>query len=208
MRMLLAVAFLLATWGALIGIFSGAYPHDLPAWAGTILVLGMMASVPVALVLFNKHPMARLRRSTTDQFIADLAANDRLVREPHEVGRVLAFDDSSCSSRVYLVESIGKGTLMLHGQYLFSYEPSVVEDLEEGEAPEPRTFPTQRFEVLRARGDEDIIEFDRSGAVVEPEEVPEPDVAFYRELAVWPSDGQLIVERTFDALRDRLLRRA
>ena len=209
LRLLLALVFLFACWGALLTGFESIYPElQAPWWAYLLLVPGYVVPMLLATVLFNKFPLARLRRLTTEEFVADLDAKGKLEREAHEVGRVLAFDDTGCSSRVYLVESLGKGTLVLHGQYLFSYEPSVVEDLEEGEAPEPRTFPTRRFEVLRARGDADIVDFARSGAVIEPEEVPEPAIDLYRELTAWPSDGRLIVAPTFDALRDRLLRRA
>lgn len=206
MRMLLAVIFLLAWWGVLIGVTSSAFPRELPVWAGTIVVIGVMVPIPIALVLFNKYPWATLRRLTTDQLIAELEAKGQLDREPHVAGRVMGFEDPGPSSQVFLIESVGKGTLMLHGQYLYSYGPGDPDDVDEGEQAEPRTFPTQRFELLRKRGDADILDIARHGAVIEPEDVPAPVDALYRQIMKWPMDGTLITDPSYDALRDRLLR--
>lgn len=207
LRLLLALVFLFACWGGLLAGFESVYPGmEAPWWAYVLLVPGYIVPMLVATFAFNKYPLARLRRLTKEEFFAELDAKGQLEREPHEAGRVMAFDDINVSGHCMLVESLGKGTLMLHGQYLFSYGPGDPDDTDEGEEPEPRTFPTQRFELLRKRGDRDILEIARSGAVIEPEVVPAPVDALYRELMKWPMDGTLITDQSFDTLRDRLLR--
>jgi hypothetical protein len=205
-RLGIALVFCIACWSLLLGWGVERFPDGPPWYVLPLLPIGFIAPLLLATLLVNKHPWARWRRLSTGEFVAELEAKGKLEREAHVTGRVLKFEDMHTSSLGYLVESVGKGTLLLHGQYLYSYEPSVPEDLEEDEDPEPRTFPTERFELLRERGDRDIIEIARAGAVVEPEEVPAPDDVLYRELMVWPMDGRLIVDPDFDTLRARLLR--
>jgi hypothetical protein len=205
LRLFGAVAFLIVCWSLLGTAAERAWGglDEPPVWSWLLLPVAFIVPIALAGFLFNDRLWSRLKRQSFDDYVAEKEARGKFARESHEAtGRALYYEDTGTGCEVYYVESAGKGTVCITGQY--SFGPSAPEDLEEGEEPEPRRFPALRFDLVR-KPDGDIADIQMTGAVFEPEEIPEPSDAIQKAMAFGPEDGRVFATPTFDELRAMLL---
>ena len=205
LRLLAAVVFLIICWSLLGTAADRAWGGmaQPPVWSWLLLPVGFIVPILLAGFLFNERLWSRLKGQSFDAWVVEREAKGKLVRESYAAtGRALYYEDNNTGCEVYYVESVGKGTVCITGQY--SFGPGDPDDVEEGEEPEPRRFPALAFDLLRERNGE-LRDIQISGAVFEPEEIPEPSDAIQKAMPFGPEDGRVFATPTFDELRAMLL---
>lgn len=205
LRLVAAVVFLIICW-SLLGTAAdrawggGGTP---PFWTWLLVPVGFLVPIFLAVFLFNERLWSRLRGQSFAAWLVEQEAKGRLVRESHAAtGRALYYEDNNTGCETYYVESVGRGTVCIYGQY--SFGPGDPDDVEEGEEPDPRRFPAMAFDLLREH-DGEVRDIQISGAVFDPEEIPEPSDAIQKAMDFGPEDGRVFASPTFDELRAMLL---
>jgi hypothetical protein len=203
MRLLLALAFVVTSISLTLGWASRAYPvGEPPPHVWVVLGLATFGSIFVATFAFNRRAWSRLRGQSFDEWIDELDAKGRLDRQVHSVTDALHYEDTNIGCSVYLLRSLEHGTLCILTQE--GYEPTPVEDLEPGERRERRKFPTRHVELLRKKGDADVLDLRFRGKVFGPEQVEEPSPEVWNALGVRLDDGLVFATPDFDTVRARL----
>lgn len=205
LRVIGAAVFFFTCIGLMFTAAERAWPdlESMPAWSWALLAAGFAVSTFLAVFLFNDRLWSRLRGQSFDAWVLEQEAGGKLMRESHTAtGRALHYEDNNTGREVYYVESVGRGTVCIHGQYGFG--PGDPDDVEEGEEPEPRRFPAMAFDLLRER-DGELRDIQIGGAVFEPEEIAEPSAAIQEAMGFGPEDGRVFATPSFDELRAMLL---
>ena len=157
----------------------------------------MLPALFVALVVFNRSGYRpSLRRQSLAERIAELERKGLLLRQPFEATRAFAVQEFEDEGPHYFIELADGRVLYLNGQYLYEYEP-ITDDPEVNQA---RSFPCTAFEVLRHKDAGYAFHIECSGTVLEPELETPPFTEEDYERGL-PEDGQIITNKTYDAIK-------
>lgn len=129
----------------------------------------------------------------------ELERKGLITREAVSCSRAIHFDELDTGCGVHLIEVQGKGLLCLFGQYLHEWGP-IDDDPEENQA---RQFPRTRFDILRWRPRDEVLDLVLAGEVYDPETLaPTPDRV--SSLPFRLGDGAHIGGFTFEQARTAL----
>lgn len=197
MRVILAAIFVFASMLAMVGWLSTQYPDGtLPWWTMLLAGLAFLASIPLAVFLFNTGFIRRLKGQSDRDYLNELLAKGEAVAENYTVHAAISFEDLSTGSQVHLLDIGNDKVLCLYGQYLYDHEP--IDD--DPEINQDRKFPTRQFSVVRRLKDAEILVLAPGAEVVEPRRLENPDVKPLHDLGFKLQDGE-IVEIPFEKLQ-------
>ena len=181
---LLALVVLCGSLGALDG------PGPI-AKAG--FVIAPLVLIAAAWMLFNRHPLARSDKSNAE-IAVELERAGQLTRAEFEVRRAFRVEEFEDEGQSWFLELADGGVLFLSGQYLDEYEP---------DDDTPRTFPRERFTLLRHATEGYAVDIRSTGAVLEPEAIAPPFTTREHELDRVPTDGTILRDVSYDEIKAR-----
>ena len=200
-RLVLAACFILGALTGFVSFVGSRYPDDhWPWWAGPGIAVVLIASIAIALVVFNRRGFRpSLPGKSQEEEIAELREKDLLLTESFSARRAFGVEEFEDEGLHYFVELSDGRTLYLTGQNLYDYEP-----IDEPDINQPRRFPCTEFTVLRHKEAGYILDILCSGAVLEPEVVAPP---FSKQdcRQGLPEDGDVIADRTYDEIKAQRL---
>jgi len=110
-------------------------------------------------------------------------------------GRAFAVDESEDEGPHYFIELLDGAVLYLRGQYLDDYGPDVADS---------RRFPCTSFRLVRHKPSGEFVDVHCDGAPLEPETTLPPFPSEYFLNDALFADGQIIADRSFDALKSEI----
>ena len=114
----------------------------------------MTASIGVAVLIFNKGALRRMRFRTDQDFANTELEAGRAFTRSYKVSRALSFEDLNTSCMVHFLELSDGGVMCLYGQHLYEFEP--IDD--DPELNQPRRFPTSEFTIVWSRRDGEVLD--------------------------------------------------
>lgn len=197
MRVVLAALFVFACGGVAAALIDSHVASPWPWWGKGLPALAMLAAGGLSMFVFNRSGLRpHMRRQSHEEFIADLQTQGLLQREAFQATRAFAVAEFEDEGSHYFIELDDGRVLYLGGQYLYDFEPLEADD---GEPEQLRSFPCTQFEVLRHRQAGYVVDIVCRGQVLEPELMAPPFGK--REMRDLPEDGELIVDRDYEALK-------
>lgn len=198
LRSILSGLFIFACVAAMVVLVKETYPDDQwPWWVLPLLIIGMLISMVLALILFRERdtpvPWASL-----EEHIAQLEANGLIQRDHFKATRAFSLDEFEDEGCHYYIELEDGRVLYLNGQYLYDYDP--IENDDNPEEAQVRTFPCTEFEIVRHKTEEYVICLECKGQVLEPEvEAPHFTKVDFKANRI-PEDGTILSE-SYDKLK-------
>lgn len=164
-------------------------------------VLSIACAMILAILYFRFNPF---REWGLEEEMADLAAKGQLLSIEYQAKRAFEVEESFVPGSQYFIELEDDSVLFVGGEYLYEYDP--IDD--DPELNCPRRFPCTKFVIHRHARKRYVLDIQCEGRVLEPELVaPAFTEQEYRQNAI-PKDGQIIRDRTYDAIKEqRMLRR-
>jgi hypothetical protein len=206
MRVLLAALFVMAGLCAAVVLLSSLLPERAPAWViAAVLAPLFFLLCGVALMLFNL-PGQRLP-GDGERVLRQWEEKGLILSTSYRARRAFQVEEFEDEGSHYFVELDDGSVLYLNGQYLYDYEydPEAPEHDPEGE--QPRRFPCTEFTVRRHRTEGFVIDLQCGGEILEPELVAPPYTDADAAAGRLHTDGEIITDRTYDALKSELLHR-
>lgn len=183
MRLLLAGGLVFGGVLLAVGLLS-AFPAAPPAWAIAAVALSVGGGLTFLTLRFLNRPGPA----------GDPVDPATLASEGFQARRAFQASEFEDEGSHYFLELEDGRVLYLTGQYLYDYEP-----LEPGEA---RRFPCTEFTVRRHGTEGWAYDILCGGRVLEPEcVVPAVDPSALKDI---PEDGQVIADRSYDALKQAM----
>ena len=175
-----------------------------PDWlVPPLMVLLFVALVTSALWLFNAKGSDPFHRLTAEQHIQELLRLGLLESTTFRATRAFGVEEYEDEGLHYFIELVDRRVLFLSGQYLYAFEPMT----DEGQNIR-RSFPCSEFTVRRHLKERFVVDIECGGDVLEPDVMLPPFTnEDWRGHRV-PEDGHVIVDTTYDALKEDRLRRA
>ena len=202
MRILLASLFVVAGMMLAVGLLPGVMNRVAPVLVEFGMAAIFIVLIGVAMALFNPSWQWRGYFKSEQERIRDLEERGLLVSTDFEAVRAFQVEEYEDEGLHYFIALQGGGVLCLTGQYLYDYE--ALEDEDDDELNQPKSFPCTRFTVRRLRDDGFVLDILCRGEVLEPEWVaPAFGREEYRRGRV-PEDGDIITDESFDELQVRL----
>ena len=196
MRLLLAALFAYVATATSITFV----PEGMISWA---LIVIMPLSVFVAFVLFDKGFLRRLVTSDA-RIVQQELEKGRAEKTTHEVNRALSFEDRRTGRMAHFLELRDGSVMVLHGQYLYEYEP--IDD--DPEVNQPRRFPTAEFTVVRSLKNNELLDLNVGSTVIGTRFIQEPDdYRVIADLGFRFEDGEIVEGASFDELEAALTAR-
>jgi hypothetical protein len=192
-RLKLVGASLFVVGGAFGGLFlSLSLPRSSPAWlVNSIPLCALLVFLVIAVVLFNA-PF--VRTAVPGEKIRKLEAQGLVRSQPYRALRAFQIEEFEDEGSHYYIELDDHTVLFLSGQYLWEYDRL-------------RTFPCTEFVVRRHASKGYALDVLCGGAVIEPEIIaPRFEADEFGTEAI-PADGQIIVDKPYDRLRDERMSR-
>ena len=187
LRVILAALFVFVAMGTAF-----SYADSLPPWT---MIIIMPLALGIAVVIFNKGALRRMRFKTDEDFAdAELEAG-RALTEHFNASRALSFEDLRTGCMVHFLELADGSVMCLYGQYLYEFEP--IDD--EPELNQPRRFPTSEFTIIRSRRDGQILDLRVGNDVIGTTLIEEPgDYDVIADLGFKLEDGEVVEGVTLD----------
>lgn len=198
MRVIAAAFFTYGSMIAVIGLMAARYPEEhWPWWSVPAIMLALFGAMAFSMYAFNRRGLRPdFSRKTLAEQIAGLEGRGLLERRAFRAIRAFAVEELEDEGMHYYLELADGSVLYLSGQYLYDHEP--IED--DPELNQPRSFPCTEFEMLRHKEEGFVLDILCTGSVLEPETTMPPYTR-----ADWkrglPEDGQIITDRSYDALK-------
>lgn len=161
-----------------------------------------LSSIILTFFLFNPWKSNPLGNMTTEEAIQYLSSNGQLETEDFKVKRAFCVEEYNDEGLHYFLELPDGRVLFLEGEYLYDYQS--LEEIEDEQEPRARTFPCTDFTIYRHRTQRDVLHVDCRGDVLELEFFALPFGEQKKWVGRFPSDGDLISDKSYDAIKSSL----
>ena len=201
MRLLLAAFFVSGSLIAGRAVVSSAFGDQFdPARVGSGIVLLAFMLCGLAMLVFNRGAPG----GDPEQYVRELESQGLLTTTAFKAVRAFEVEEFEDEGLHYFLELEDGSVLYLTGQELYDY----TETDDDLETPLPRRFPCTEFTVKRHREKHFIVDLICGGESLEPEVTAPPFTERDYERDLVPDDGEIIVEETYDQIKQRLLNRS
>ncbi|HMV47459.1 MAG TPA: hypothetical protein PLD20_28605 [Blastocatellia bacterium] len=199
LRLILAGLIFWAGLAICVLIAGAIFPDTVsPTWIGFGLAFVASCMFYAVDMLFNPPKSSAEQRQDYVQRLEQKSLLESASFQARRAFQVEEFEDEGSS---YFLELEDGAVLFLSGQYLYEYEPIA----DDPELDPSRRFPCTEFTVKRYRQQGYCVDLICAGTVLEPEVLAPPfSEKDFREDRV-PEDGQIITDRTYDALKQERL---
>lgn len=196
---LLAAGLLVFTTIVMVGVGLLTWIPGLPP-----LIVGIAAASSglalggLAVRVLNPQGADLLGMKTLEEQVAELQAAGLLTATSFQATRTFQVEEFEDEGSHYFIELSDRSVLFLSGQYLYDYEPDVT-----GE----RVFPSSAFTIRRHKVEGFAADIQIAGAPLEPELIAPPFTETDYCDSVFPGDGAIIRDRTYDELKNQFANR-
>ena len=200
MRLIAAALFVCSGVPIVIWLLSAL---GLPPWtvAGSVIFAPLW--VALAYWLFAPRGPAPLDRKTAEQHLRELEERDLLESMAFRATRAFEVEEFEDEGLHYFLELADGRVLFLTGQYLYEYEPTADEPVED--QPRSGSFPCTEFTIRRHKTEGYVADIVCGGSVLEPEVLAPSFGAKVWEPGAIPEDGQIFTDVTYDEMMRRHL---
>lgn len=193
----------LILWGGMtICVLLGSVVFPAKAPSGLIGVGAATVFLVLLGTIYKLFNSSKSLEAQTQARIDELEQKGLLEVTSFRANRAFQVQEIDGEGINYFIELENGAVLFLSGQYLYDYEP--IDDYDP-EISQPRQFPCTGFIVKRHRQTGVFVDLLCAGGVLEPELLAPPFSKYdFRENRV-PEDGQIITDRTYDAIKQERL---
>lgn len=202
MRVVVAALFVVGGIFAVVALL-GEYGGNIrvsPEFVGLGFGLLLVCLTVVAVVLFNPWWANPFGRMTAEELLRRLEAKGLLLSSDFEARRAFGVQEHADEGSRYFLELVDGRVLHLCGQYLYDYEP--ISD--DPEMNQPRRFPCTAFTLRLHKTEGGVVDLVCRGTVIEPEFIAPPLTKRRQRSISALSDGQVLSERRYDALKEEI----
>lgn len=174
------------------------FPGMPPLTVGIAAASSGMAIGGLALRVLNPKGANLFGTKTLEEQVAELQAADLLMATTFHATRTFQVEELEDEGSHYFIELSDRSVLFLSGQYLYDYEPDFTGH---------RVFPSSAFTIRRHRIEGFAADIQIAGVPIEPELMAPPFTEADFRHSVFPGDGQIVRDRTYDELKQQFANR-
>lgn len=149
--------------------------------------------------LFNKGLLQRLKSQSSEEYLKEQLEKGRVNTESYHIQKAFCYDDLGTGCIAYFLKISNEQTLLLYGQYLYSYGPITDDE----EFNQDRLFPTEKLTLYTLKSEKEPMDMRLEGLVIEPIEIPEPNFKLINKLIGKLIDGK-VINQSFESLLSNL----